>query len=97
MNTEQELELTDGTKIKLTLTYGKLYKLKEKNPEALEEYFALQEKESQNELEMLKIIYIAYLCADNKVQISFEEFLDRFPSNRKTMMTIYVDLLYPKN
>ena len=97
MNTEKILKLVDGTKAKLTLTYGKLYKLQNKNPEIVEEYLEIQKKDSLNEFEILKTIYVAYLCADNDNNISFEEFLNKVPSNRRTMMEIYVDLLYPKN
>lgn len=98
MSTEKTLKLNDGKEIKLTLNYGKLYRLQSENPDLVNEYFEIQAKtEPLNELEILKTIYIAYLCADNTEHIGYEEFLSRIPENRVTILNLYNDLLYPKN
>lgn len=97
MNTEKRLKLQDGIEIKLTLNYGKLYKLQAINSDLVDEYFKLQEKtEPLNEFEILKVIYIAYLCANSK-GMAYEEFLDKVPENRATILSLYNDLMFPKN
>lgn len=100
MNTEKKLTLTDGIEIKLTLNYGKLYKLQSNSPDLVNEYFQIQAKsEPLNEFEMLKVIYIAYLCAENNdsKDMTYEEFLNKVPENRVEILKLYNELLFPKN
>ena len=98
MSTEKTLKLKDGREIKLTLNYGRLYKLQSENPDLVNEYFEIQAKtEPLNELEILKVIYVAYLCANNNADMTYEEFLNKVPENRVTILNLYNELLFPKN
>lgn len=99
INTEQQLELVDGNVINLTLTFGSLNRLSEKDPKLIEEYFTLQsKKEMLNDLEIAHILYIAYRCAENvEPTLEYKAFLDLIPSNRRVIYNMYAILLYPKN
>lgn len=90
------LKLKDGIGVPVQLTFKDLYKLEKDNPELAEEYFNLQAKDKLNELDMVKVVYIGYLCAGNE-KISFEDFLDKISNNRNETLSVYYDLIYPKN
>ncbi len=91
-----KLLLKDGTKIPVSLTYRNLYDLEKNKPELAKEYFEATHKKELNELDMVKVIYVGYICAGNP-NISFEDFLEKLPTNRNTVISVYYELLYPKN
>lgn len=99
INTERQLRLINGEEINLTLTYGSLNRLMAKEPTLVDDYFAIQAKiEPLNDLEIAKILYVAYRCASNTERtLTYEEFLDLMPSNRDTIYGLYANLMYPKN
>lgn len=91
----QKLILKNGKEINLSLTYGDLYRLQQNRPELVEEYFAIQGKENVNELDMVKVLFIAYRTQEEEMKL--EEFLDMIPQNRATIQKVYIGLLFPKN
>lgn len=98
MNTVKKMKLQNAKEINLTLTYGKLYRLQNTNQEAVDIYNELQAQErGLNEFEILRILYTAFLCADNDIEMSYEEFLDNVVSNRMEILKMYNELMYPKN
>ena len=90
------MKLTNGNEVGKSLTYRQLYELEKSNPELAEDYFKIQRKDDLNELDFIRVIYIAY-CSEEKNPMSYEEFLDVVPSNRAVIQQAYIDLLYPKN
>ena len=90
------LKLKDGTEVPIRLTFKDLYNLEKSNSELSEMYFETMKKEELNEIDMVKVIYVAYMCAGNNV-ISFEEFLDKISNNRNEVLVKYYELIYPKN
>lgn len=90
------LLMKNGTEVQIRLTFKDLYELEKNNAKLAEEYFAVQQKDVLNELDMIKVIHIAYLCAGNK-QLSFEQFLEEISQNRSNVMKAYYELIYPKN
>ena len=59
-----EMELTNGTKVKLTLTYGILYQLRQKKPEFYEKYNKIAMDGMKDEFDFITYLYAAYLCAN---------------------------------
>lgn len=88
--------MKDGTEAQARLTFKDLYDLEKNNSKLAEEYFEIQDKEKLNELDMIRIIRIAYICAGNQ-EVTFEEFLEKISQNRNQVLTVYYELLYPKN
>ena len=91
-----KLDLNEGREVPVSLTFKDLYDLEMNNPKLAEEYFEVTQKDELNELDMVKVIYIGYICAGNK-NISFLDFLTKLPANRNTVLGVYYKLLYPKN
>lgn len=77
LNTNYTFEFYDGTKIELTLTFYSLYQLKEKNKAMYERYHRIMGDNSKgkyDELEMISVLYTAYICAHiNDEEIMTEE------------------------
>ena len=98
-NTFKTLILNTGEKIELTLSYYRLYLLKSKNEKEYKRYNSLIMGKFEEELEMVEIIYIAYLCANlksDKETYTFEEFLQYLPDDRETISGIFVELIGTK-
>lgn len=77
LNTTYEFEFYDGTTTTLTLTFYALYQLKNKNKSLYERYLRTvnsMNKESVDELEMITMLYTAYICSHlNDEEIMTEE------------------------
>ena len=83
LNTTIEYEMIDGTKVSLTLTFYALYQLKNKKKNIYFRYNEIMKKMSKgsyDELEMVAILYTAYLCANLEEEnvLSEEEFIMLF-------------------
>lgn len=102
LNTVYELETIDGDKLKLTLTYRMLYKLRSKHREQYEEYNKIMTKGAKDELDNITVLYTAYLCeymdenGDTDKAMSFDEFLDVLPFDRSDIMRAVGMLISPK-
>lgn len=101
-NTYVELELNDGTKIQMTLQFYRLYQLKNV-PERKADYkrynSVVVSKGMKEEVDFIDVFYCAYLCANIQnleVCISKDEFLKKFPENRKYIIRKYNELVRPK-
>ena len=101
LNTTIEYKFQDGDKVKLTLAFYSLYKLKSTNKALYDRYNKAMlslTKEEYDELELLTILYAAYLCAhDSDVEpLSEEEFLYKCGSDRISVMRAVNNLTTPK-
>lgn len=79
-----EMEMNDGTSVQLTLTYGRLYQLRQKAKDIYETYNKIAMDGMEDELQCIDYLYAAYLCANiEKLDscLSKEEFLGKMPLN----------------
>ena len=103
-NTIVELEMQDGTTVRLTLAYRYLYQLSSFNKRAYDEYNAIWNKKEgkREDLDNVRVIYAAYLCAalqdgTQKDAMGWEEFLDKITPDREAISTAMAALLAPKH
>lgn len=62
-NTYVEIELEDGSTVKATLAYIHLLHLKTHDKAVYDRYNKIMTKGPQDELEIVTVLYAAYLCA----------------------------------
>lgn len=99
MNTTIDFEFYDGSKAKMTLTFYALYQLKAKNKALYGRYTKVMASTmggNYDELEMLTILYAAYLCANPKDPMTEEEFLIKCGSDRVAIANAVGALINPK-
>ena len=101
MNTTIDFEFCDGTKVPLTLTFYALYQLKSRNRALYNRYNEIMNKTSRggyDELDMISIIYTAYLCANvnEKNLLTEEEFIIKCGFDRVALANAVRDLTQPK-
>lgn len=98
-NTMYEFKFEDGTTANLTLAFYALYQLKAKNKALYEEYNKIMTKGASEELDMITVLYAAYLCAnidDINGCMSFEQFLIKCGSSRFAIKDAMEYLVKPK-
>ena len=81
-NTYQELELMDGTTIKMTLNFARLLNLKNNNAGLYDRFMkVLQNKNFDIVFDSLTVLYTGYLCANitEESVLSEEEFIELVP------------------
>lgn len=100
MNTVIDFEFCDGSTEKITLQFYALYQLKAKDKKLYERYCAINAKPRiTDELEMITILYTAYVCANLSNYESLmteEEFMIKCGCDRKALNNAYRDMVYPK-
>lgn len=102
LNTVAEIELIDGSKVECTLTYRALLQLSTKAKDAYDEYNRIFTKGAKTEIENLRILYTAYLCAwclDGKEMsraLTFDGFIDNVLPDRTMVTEALTILLNPK-
>ena len=97
-NTCIDFKFEDGDSVKMTLTFYALYQLKAKNKGIYDKYNQIMTKGANEELDMITILYAAYLCANlSEAQVlSFEEFLQKCGSDRYAIKHAMELLVKPK-
>lgn len=82
-NTYQEFELVNGEKVKLTLNFLSLLKIKNKHTDLYNDFMRIMQGEKDFDIiyDCLKVIYISYLCANIETDnyLSEEEFIEKLP------------------
>ena len=99
MNTTVKFELNDGTVTDLTLTYYALYQMKAKNEGLYKRYNRIMTNGMTEELEMITVLYTAYVCAhlhDESIMTE-EEFMMGCGCDRKAVAEAVKKLTAPKN
>ena len=84
-NTYYEFNFEDGGSVKMSLAFYLLYQLKAKKKAVYDEYNRIMTKGMNEELDMISVLYAAYLCgniADVAECMSFEDFMMRCGSDR---------------
>ena len=83
-STYQELELIDGTKVKLTLNFARLLRIKNRDPKFYDDLMRiLQYKDFVVIFDTIRVLYAGYLCAkgENDEVLTEEQFMDLVPFN----------------
>lgn len=96
-NTYVDFELEDGRTVKLTLAYALILKHKNSNADAYKEYNRVMTKGVQDEFDNLRLLHMAYLCAENEGEdMTFEEFIEVVSPDREYVATAVAKLIAPK-
>lgn len=101
MNSTIDFTFYDGTTVQLTLTFYALYQLKSSKKNLYNRYNETMNRMSKggyDELDMITIVYTAYLCANMNAKnvMSEEEFLRKCGSDRVALGNAVRDLTQPK-
>lgn len=100
LNTTITFEFEDGTKVEMTLYFYALYQLRNKNKPLYDKYnriMASNSKGNYDELDMLSVLYIAYLCANPEETVMTEEdFIFKCGCDRKAIGNAFRQLTQPK-
>lgn len=100
MNTTIDFEFCDGTTAPLTLTFYALYQLKSKNKALYDRYNRAMNNSASggyDELEMLTILYVAYMCANTDgTAMTEEEFIMKCGADRVAVANAVKELTNPK-
>lgn len=87
-NTFYEFKFEDGDSVQMTLAFYALYQLKSKNKAIYDEYNRVMTKGASEELDMITVLYAAYLCAnvsDVAACMSKDDFMIRCGSDRNAI------------
>lgn len=98
-NTCIDFKFEDGDSVQLTLAFYAIYQLKAKNKQLYDKYNRIMTKGAEEELDMITILYVAYLCANiNEIDscMTYEQFLIKCGSDRKAIKDASVQLTQPK-
>ena len=77
MNTCIDFKFEDGDSVKMTLSFYAIYQLKGKNKALYDRYNKIMANGTKEELDMITILYTAYVCANMDAEnlLSEEEFM----------------------
>lgn len=102
-NTIVEMEMADGSTVKLTLAYRYLIQLSGINPKVYKEYNAVFSKTAsqREEIDNVTMLYAAYLCAqiqEGTVEdaMSWDDFIDTLSLDREITGRAVIALIAPK-
>lgn len=98
-NTYTKFELNDGSEVDLTLTFGKLNMLKSVNHELYQKFNSVVYGKSEDMMDIVAVVYIAYWCANYKVGqeiYSEQEFIDLVPFDMNKLKEVFTSLTQPK-
>lgn len=94
-----DYEFEDGDSVKMTLAFYALYQLKTKNKGLYDRYNKIMTKGANEELEMITVLYAAYLCAniaDVNACMSEDDFMMKCGSDRFAVKDALEKLTKPK-
>lgn len=97
-NTCIDFKFEDGDSVKMTLAFYALYQLKTKNKSVYDKYNQVMTKGANEELDMIIVLYAAYLCANlnEPTILSEEEFMIKCGSDRIAIKNAMEILIKPK-
>lgn len=98
VNTVVEFTLMDDSVVNLTLNYARLYKVRADNKEAFDRYNKAMMEGTKDEFDNISILYAGYLCGlvgSEATPMTYEEFLELIPPNRRDVQTAIRKLVYP--
>lgn len=103
INASTEIEMSDGTKLKLTITWGLLIKLRALNKQLYSQFsHVVMAGAADDVLKMLDIVYCGYLCQyieDNGTladALTQDEFIAVSPADVNAVTMAAMALISPK-
>nr|DAL44303.1 MAG TPA_asm: hypothetical protein [Caudoviricetes sp.] len=103
INASTEIEMSDGTKLKLTITWGLLIKLRALNKQLYSQFsHVVMAGAADDVLKMLDIVYCGYLCQyieDNGTladALTQDEFISVAPADVNAVTMAAMALISPK-
>lgn len=103
INASTEIEMSDGTKLKLTITWGLLIKLRALNKQLYSQFsHVVMAGAADDVLKMLDIVYCGYLCQyieDNGSladALAQDEFIAVAPADVNAVTMAAMSLISPK-
>mgnify|MGYP004519409523 FL=1 len=103
INASTEIEMSDGTKLKLTITWGLLIKLRALNKQLYSQFsHVVMAGAADDVLKMLDIVYCGYLCQyieDNGTlaeALTQDEFIAVVPADVNAVTLAAMALISPK-
>lgn len=103
INASTEIEMSDGTKLKLTITWGLLIKLRALNKQLYSQFsHVVMAGAADDVLKMLDIVYCGYLCQyidDNGTLVDAltqDEFISVAPADVNAVTMAAMALISPK-
>ena len=93
--TIRKMKMQDGTELPFSLSYKRLYKLRQLKPAEFEKYNTVVMKGAKSEFDNIDILYAAYLCAsidDLKSAMPYADFLDILPINHMEVNNLAIAL-----
>ena len=98
INTTVKLDLTDGTQIEMTMTYGKLLKARSKYKDAYDAYNMVEMGGAKDIFSFIDVVYMGYLCQNIDAENVMDKatFMDRITPNRDDLLKAYRELVRPK-
>lgn len=103
INASTEIEMSDGTKLKLTITWGLLIKLRALNKQLYSQFsHVVMAGAADDVLKMLDIVYCGYLCQyieDNGMltdALTQDEFIAVAPADVNAVTMAAMALISPK-
>jgi hypothetical protein len=102
LNTTYDFKLSDGTTVKMTLTFYALLQLKSRDKALYSRYntsMSLIGSGKSDELDTITLLYVAYICANHKDEnlMTEEEFIIKCGSDRVAVSEAVKALVNPKN
>lgn len=98
-NTCIDFTFEDGDTVQLTLAFYALYQLKAKKKGVYDNYNRIMTKGATEELDMITVLYAAYLCANiNDITscMSEDEFMIKCGADRYAIKDAMEQLIKPK-
>ena len=97
-NTLIDFQLTNEEVVKLTLTFGKLNLLKSVNNALYSKYNSIMYGKSEDILDMVTVVYVAYWCANFGKDDMYkeDEFIDLVPFDMVEIKRAFTALTQPK-
>ena len=96
-NTYQELELTNGEVVKLTLNFAKLLSIKNNREDLYTRFMTiLNGKDVDIIIDSLTVLYVGYLCANSGQVLSEEEFMGLVPFDLELINVMAGNLIMSK-
>ena len=103
INASTEIEMSDGTKLKLTITWGLLIKLRALNKQLYSKFSGVVMAGAADDvLKMLDIVYCGYICQyieDNGTladALTQDEFIAVAPADVEAVTMAAMELISPK-
>lgn len=91
-------EFYDGTTCDMTLSFIQLKRLSSKKPSLYKRYQAVMNNKNPDELEMITVLYVAYVCANFDVEplLTEDEFMEKCGTDRFALKDAMEAMTNPK-